>query len=120
MSARRDHLAHVQTSAVLLAEAPERDVRDARDRSEHHWRVDGTGFDPQGLGCLELRGHRHALSPGTEVNVRMRNGHEQTSAGATLLVETVRKTSLDRALSTALGRWRAPTAIYYPGKIDRV
>ncbi|WNV83700.1 IS1380 family transposase [Umezawaea sp. Da 62-37] len=40
-----------------------------------------------------------------------------SQAGATLLVETVRKIGLDRALSTALGRWRAPTAIHDPGKI---
>ena len=38
-------------------------------------------------------------------------------AGATVLVETVRKIGLDRALSTALGRWRAPTAVHDPGKI---
>lgn len=37
-------------------------------------------------------------------------------AGATLLVETVGKTGLDRALSSALGRWRAPTAVHDPGK----
>ncbi|WP_158852458.1 IS1380 family transposase [Saccharothrix deserti] len=40
-----------------------------------------------------------------------------SQAGATLLVETVHKTGLDRALSTALGRWRAPTAVHDPGKI---
>jgi hypothetical protein len=40
-----------------------------------------------------------------------------SQAGATLLVETVGKTGLDRALSSALGRWRASTAIHDPGKI---
>jgi hypothetical protein len=40
-----------------------------------------------------------------------------SQAGATLLVETVRRTGVDRALSTALGRWRAPTAVHDPGKI---
>ncbi|HUR08562.1 MAG TPA: IS1380 family transposase [Nonomuraea sp.] len=40
-----------------------------------------------------------------------------SQAGATLLVETVRRTGLDRALSTVLGRWRAPTAVHDPGKI---
>jgi hypothetical protein len=40
-----------------------------------------------------------------------------SQAGATLLVETVRKTGLDRTLSTAMGRWRAPTAVHDPGKI---
>src|SRR4051812_44738768 len=38
-------------------------------------------------------------------------------AGTTLLVETVRTTGLDKALSTALSRWRAPTAVHDPGKI---
>ena len=38
-------------------------------------------------------------------------------AGATLLVETVAKVGLDRALSSALGRWRRPTAVHDPGKI---
>ena len=40
-----------------------------------------------------------------------------SQAGATLLVETVRKVGLERALSTALARWRRPTAIHDPGKI---
>jgi hypothetical protein len=40
-----------------------------------------------------------------------------SNAGATLLVETVRKTGLDQALSTALSRWRRPTAIHDPGKV---
>jgi hypothetical protein len=40
-----------------------------------------------------------------------------SQAGATLLVETVRTTGLDRALSAALDRWRAPTAVHDPGKI---
>jgi hypothetical protein len=40
-----------------------------------------------------------------------------SNAGATLLVETARKVGLDRALSSALGRWRRPTAIHDPGKV---
>jgi len=40
-----------------------------------------------------------------------------SQAGAALLVETARKTGLDRELSTALGRWQAPTAVHDPGKI---
>lgn len=40
-----------------------------------------------------------------------------SQAGATLLVETARKVGLGQALSTALDRWRAPTAIHDPGKI---
>jgi hypothetical protein len=38
-------------------------------------------------------------------------------AGATLLVDTVRTTGLEQALSTALSRWRRPTAIHDPAKI---
>jgi hypothetical protein len=38
-------------------------------------------------------------------------------AGATLLVDTVRKTGLEQALSIALARWRRPTAIHDPAKI---
>ncbi len=34
-----------------------------------------------------------------------------------LLVETVRKTGLDQALSAALAPWRKPRAIHDPGKI---
>lgn len=38
-------------------------------------------------------------------------------AGATLLVDTIRTTGLEQALSTALSRWRRPTAIHDPAKI---
>lgn len=37
--------------------------------------------------------------------------------GAVLLVETVRKVGLDRALSAALAPWRKPLAVHDPGKI---
>lgn len=40
-----------------------------------------------------------------------------SNAGSTLLIETARKTGLRQALSTALSRWRRPTAIHDPGKI---
>ncbi len=40
-----------------------------------------------------------------------------TQAGAVLLVETVRKTGLDTALSQALAPWRKPRAVHDPGKI---
>lgn len=40
-----------------------------------------------------------------------------SQAGATLLVETVRKTGLDQALSAVLDRWRRPAAVHDPGKI---
>ncbi|CCK24561.1 ISMsm3, transposase [Streptomyces davaonensis JCM 4913] len=38
-------------------------------------------------------------------------------AGSVLLVETVRKTGLDRALSAVLAPWRKPRAVHDPGKI---
>jgi hypothetical protein len=40
-----------------------------------------------------------------------------SQAGATLLVDAVRTTGLEQALSTALSRWRRPTAIHHPAKI---
>lgn len=40
-----------------------------------------------------------------------------SQAGAVVLVETVRKTGLDRALSTALAPWRKPRAVHDPGKV---
>jgi len=39
------------------------------------------------------------------------------SAGGVLLTETVRVAGLDTALSEALGRWRAPTAVHDPAKV---
>ncbi|WP_417564594.1 IS1380 family transposase [Microbacterium sp.] len=38
-------------------------------------------------------------------------------AGGVLLTETARAAGLDRALSTALGRWRKPLAVHDPGKV---
>ena len=40
-----------------------------------------------------------------------------SQAGAVLLVETIRKAGLDRALSAALVPWRKPRAVHDPGKI---
>jgi hypothetical protein len=40
-----------------------------------------------------------------------------SQAGGVALVETARAAGLDRALSTALGRWRKPTARHDPGKV---
>ncbi|MFD9865597.1 IS1380 family transposase [Streptomyces alboflavus] len=40
-----------------------------------------------------------------------------SQAGAVLLVETVRKSGLDQAISTALAPWRRPRAVHDPGKI---
>lgn len=40
-----------------------------------------------------------------------------SQAGAVLLLETVRKTGLDQAVSAALAPWRKPRAVHDPGKI---
>ncbi len=40
-----------------------------------------------------------------------------SQAGSVLLVETVRKTGLDQAVSAALAPWRKPRAVHDPGKI---
>jgi hypothetical protein len=40
-----------------------------------------------------------------------------SQAGAVLLVETVRKSGLDTAISAALAPWRKPRAVHDPGKI---
>lgn len=40
-----------------------------------------------------------------------------SQAGAVLLVETIRKSGLDAAISAALVPWRKPRAVHDPGKI---
>ncbi|GED90798.1 hypothetical protein TNCT6_78830 [Streptomyces sp. 6-11-2] len=40
-----------------------------------------------------------------------------SQAGSVLLVETVRKVGLDRAISAALAPWRKPRAVHDPGKV---
>ncbi|MFE4752431.1 IS1380 family transposase [Streptomyces mirabilis] len=51
--------------------------------------------------------------------VRVEGGGNGTvsQAGAVLLVETVRKSGLDTAISTALAPWRKPRAVHDPGKV---
>ena len=51
--------------------------------------------------------------------VRVEGGGSGTvsQAGAVLLVETVRKSGLDTAISAALAPWRKPRAVHDPGKI---
>ncbi|MGW6769697.1 transposase, partial [Streptomyces sp. NPDC055037] len=51
--------------------------------------------------------------------VRVAGGGSGTvsQAGAVLLVETVRKSGLDTAISTALAPWRKPRAVHAPGKV---
>ncbi|SCD46270.1 Transposase DDE domain group 1 [Streptomyces sp. ScaeMP-6W] len=50
--------------------------------------------------------------------VRVQDDGRQVAsqAGAVLLVETVRKTGLDQAISQALAPWRKPRAVHDPGK----
>jgi hypothetical protein len=40
-----------------------------------------------------------------------------SQAGGVLLVETVRKSGLDTAISAALGPWRKPRAVHDPGNV---
>ena len=56
---------------------------------------------------------------GSYPRVRVQGDGRQvvSQAGAVLLVETVRKTGLDQAISAALAPWRKPRAVHDPGKI---
>lgn len=56
---------------------------------------------------------------GSHPRVRIReDGRAVVSqAGSVLLIETVRKTGLDQAISAALTPWRKPRAIHDPGKM---
>ncbi|MFD8079210.1 IS1380 family transposase [Streptomyces sp. NPDC059718] len=58
-------------------------------------------------------------SIGSYPRVRVEGGGRgvASQAGGVLLVETVRKTGLDQAISTALMPWRKPRAVHDPGKI---
>ncbi|MEW1661151.1 IS1380 family transposase [Streptomyces sp. NPDC093707] len=51
--------------------------------------------------------------------VRVRGDGRQvvSQAGSVLLMETVRKVGLDRAISVALAPWRKPRAVHDPGKV---
>jgi hypothetical protein len=51
------------------------------------------------------------------VRVRDDGGGVVSQAGGVLLVETVRKSGLDTAISAALAPWRKPRAVHDPGKI---
>jgi hypothetical protein len=68
----------------------------------------------------ETRGTFQVKQPiGSYPRVRVQGDGRQvvSQAGSVLLVETVRKTGLDRALSAALAPWRKPRAVHDPGKI---
>ncbi|PWG06991.1 IS1380 family transposase [Streptomyces sp. V2] len=56
---------------------------------------------------------------GSYPHVRVRGDGRQvvSQAGSVLLVETARKTGLDRAISAALAPWRKPRAVHDPGKL---
>ncbi|MFE6904379.1 IS1380 family transposase [Streptomyces sp. NPDC057717] len=58
-------------------------------------------------------------SIGSYPSVRVGGGGRSvvSQAGAILLVETVRKSGLDTAISTALAPWRKPRAVHDPGKV---
>ena len=60
---------------------------------------------------MKDRGRRRWLS------VILGGGSLVSHAGATLLVETARRSGLTRQLSTRLGPWRLPLATHDPGKI---
>ena len=51
------------------------------------------------------------------VRVQGGGGAVVSQAGGVLLVETVRKTGLDTAISAALAPWRKPRAVHEPGKV---
>lgn len=59
------------------------------------------------------------MTPNHEVELEYQNNSRQvvSRAGSVLLVETVRKTGLDQAISRALAPWRKPRAIHDPGKV---
>ncbi|KOT42146.1 transposase, partial [Streptomyces caelestis] len=58
-------------------------------------------------------------SIGSYPRVRVQDDGRQvvSQAGSVLLVETVRKTGLDQAISQALAPWRKRRAVHDPGKI---
>ena len=60
---------------------------------------------------------KHSIGSYPRVRVQD-DGHQVVSqAGSVLLVETVRKTGLDQAISQALAPWRKPRAVHGPGKV---
>jgi hypothetical protein len=69
--------------------------------------------------------HEDCRGPGVKTRIgsypRVRvqgDGHGAVSqAGAVLLVETIRKTGLDTAISAAMQPWRKPRTMHDPGKI---
>ncbi|WP_369658087.1 IS1380 family transposase [Streptomyces sp. RPA4-2] len=60
---------------------------------------------------------REPISSYPRVRVQADGRQVLSQAGAVLLLETVRKTGLDQAISAALAPWRKPRAVHDPGKI---
>ncbi|MFG3289427.1 transposase [Streptomyces sp. NPDC048179] len=60
---------------------------------------------------------REPISSYPRVRVQADDRRVVSQAGAVLLVETVRKTGLDQAISAALAPWRKPRAVHDPGKV---
>lgn len=56
---------------------------------------------------------------GSYPRVRVQDDGRQvvSQAGSVLLVETVRRTGLDQAVSSVLAPWRKPRAVHDPGKV---
>ncbi|MEV5937109.1 IS1380 family transposase [Streptomyces sp. NPDC052079] len=60
---------------------------------------------------------KHSIGSYPHVRVRDDGRQVVSQAGAVLLVETVRKSGLDQAISEALSPWRKPRAVHDPGKV---
>ncbi|GAA4148660.1 IS1380 family transposase [Streptomyces griseoincarnatus] len=60
---------------------------------------------------------KHSIGSYPRVRVRDDGRQVVSQAGAVLLVETVRKSGLDQAISEALSPWRKPRAVHDPGKV---
>ncbi|MFC5959932.1 IS1380 family transposase, partial [Streptomyces pratens] len=59
---------------------------------------------------------KHSIGSYPRVRVQGDGRQVVSQAGSVLLVETVRKTGLDRAISAVLAPWRKPRAVHDPGK----
>jgi Transposase DDE domain group 1 len=59
---------------------------------------------------------KHSIGSYPRVRVQDDGRQVVSQAGSVLLVETVRKTGLDQAMSQALAPWRKPRAVHDPGK----
>ncbi|MFF9206571.1 IS1380 family transposase [Streptomyces sp. NPDC014986] len=60
---------------------------------------------------------KHPIGSYPRVRVQDDGRQVVTQAGSVLLIETVRRIGLDRAISAALAPWRKPRAVHDPGKM---